>query len=237
MAASEQDGALYEGVLQCRFVGRAFADGAWAQGVGVQAFPHGQLLSGCLSRKGRKERRARRGWCTPGNVNVPGMDSAVYVVNGSRTSCNACRCALRGHLQKLASAREGQGAGGGTAHGAAGVGAAGAGAGALRIGLANAWWSQVRDRAEEDPARLEAAHNLAASLSSQGKHAEAEKMEREVLAVEKRVLGAGHPDTLTTAGNLASSLSGQGKYAEAEEMEREVLAVEKRVLGRSIPTR
>ena len=128
MAAGEQDGAHYEGVLQCHFGGRAFADGAWAQGVGVQAFPHGQLLSGCLSRKGRKERRARRGWCTPGNVNVPGMDSAVYVVNGSRTSCNACRCALRGHLQKLASAREGQGAGGGTAHGAAVGGAAFAGA-------------------------------------------------------------------------------------------------------------
>ena len=34
-------------------------------------------------------------------------------------------------------------------------------------------------------------------------------MEREVLAVRKRVLGADHPDTLSTAGNLALSLSGQ----------------------------
>ena len=166
MAAGEQDGAHYEGVLQCHFGGRAFADGAWAQGDGVQAFPRGQLLAGCLSRKGRTERRAHTGWRTHGappgtGVNVPGMDSAVYVVNGSRSSCNACRCALRGHL---ASSLSGQ---------------------------------------------------LASSLSGQGKHAEAEEMEREVLAVRKRVLGAEHPDTLTTASNLASSLSRQGKHAEA----------------------
>ena len=56
-------------------------------------------------------------------------------------------------------------------------------------------------------------------------------MEREVLAVEERVLGAEHPDTLTAAGNLAASLSRQGKHDEAEKMQREVLAVRKRVLS------
>jgi hypothetical protein len=35
-------------------------------------------------------------------------------------------------------------------------------------------------------------------------------MEREVLAVRKRVLGAEHPDTLMTAGDLAASPAGQG---------------------------
>ena len=74
--------------------------------------------------------------------------------------------------------------------------------GEMRDGLANAWWSQVRDRAEDDRERLSAAGNLAASLSRQGKYAEAEKIEREVLAVSKRVLGAEHPDTLTTASSL-----------------------------------
>jgi len=64
---------------------------------------------------------------------------------------------------------------------------------------------------------------------------EAEKIEREVLAVRKRVLGAEHPDTLTAAGNLAASLSDQGKYDEAEKIEREVLAVRKRVLGADHP--
>jgi hypothetical protein len=49
-------------------------------------------------------------------------------------------------------------------------------------GLANAWWSQVCGRAEDGEQRLDAAGNLAVSLSSQGKYDEAEKMEREVLA-------------------------------------------------------
>jgi hypothetical protein len=35
-------------------------------------------------------------------------------------------------------------------------------------------------------------------------------MEREVLAVRKRVLGANHSDTLSTAGDLAASPAGQG---------------------------
>ena len=37
--------------------------------------------------------------------------------------------------------------------------------GEMRDGLANAWWSQVCDRAEDDGERLDAAVNLAASLS------------------------------------------------------------------------
>jgi len=60
--------------------------------------------------------------------------------------------------------------------------------GEMRDGLANALWSQVCDRAEDDEERLDAAGNLAASLSDQGKYDEAEKMLREVLAVEKRVM-------------------------------------------------
>ena len=46
-------------------------------------------------------------------------------------------------------------------------------------------------------------------------------MQREVHAVEKRVLGAEHPDTLISAINLTHSLSDQGKYAEATQMQRE----------------
>jgi hypothetical protein len=49
--------------------------------------------------------------------------------------------------------------------------------------------------------------------------------------VEKRVLGAEHPDTLTSAGNLAWFLSTQGNYAEAERIQREVHGVRKHVLG------
>jgi len=52
------------------------------------------------------------------------------------------------------------------------------------------------------------AYQLAHALSGDCKLAEAEAIERELLDVQKRVLGAGHPSTLTTAGNLAYSLSG-----------------------------
>ena len=95
--------------------------------------------------------------------------------------------------------------------------------GEMRDGLANAWWSRVCDGAEDDRERLAAATNLASSLSGQGKYDEAENMQREVLAVKQRVLGAEHPDTLAAAGNLAVSLEGQEKYDEAEKMQREVL--------------
>ncbi len=58
-------------------------------------------------------------------------------------------------------------------------------------------------------------------------------IQREVLEVQKRVLGAEHPETLTSAGNLASSLIDQGMYAEMIEREavREVLLVHRRLHG------
>jgi len=107
--------------------------------------------------------------------------------------------------------------------------------GEMRGGLANEWWSRVCDRAEDDGERLSSAGNLANSLLLQGKLAEAEKMEREVLAVKTRVLGAEHLGMLATAGNLAASLSRQGKHAQAEKMQREVLAVRTRVLEADHP--
>ena len=83
--------------------------------------------------------------------------------------------------------------------------------------------------------------NLAASLSGQGKHAEAERINREVLAMYKRVLGPEHPETLMTAANLATSLSGQGnhfgqrKCAEAQLLFEAALEVQRRVLGPAHP--
>ena len=87
----------------------------------------------------------------------------------------------------------------------------------------------------EHPQTLTSANNLAMSLSNQGKYADAETIQREVLGVTKRVLGAEHPDTLTYANNLALSLLDQGKYADAETIQREVLGVRKRVLGAEHP--
>ena len=55
---------------------------------------------------------------------------------------------------------------------------------------------------------------------------ECQQMEREVLAIQKRVLGPDNTDTLTTASNLAISVSQQGKEAEAEQMLRRSLAAD-----------
>jgi hypothetical protein len=116
----------------------------------------------------------------------------------------------------------------------------------MRRGLAEAWWSRVCDESEESEERRAAASNSNLPLAvgdarhSDGRYAEAERINREVVGVERRVLGEEHPNTLTSAGNLASSLSGQGKYAEAERnqtqrIHREVLDVTRRVLGEEHP--
>ncbi|PVF91572.1 hypothetical protein CPB86DRAFT_719174 [Serendipita vermifera] len=56
-------------------------------------------------------------------------------------------------------------------------------------------------------------------------------MQREVLEVEKEILGPRHPDTVTTMHNLAFTLRDRGQLEEAEKMQREVLEVEKEILG------
>ncbi len=46
---------------------------------------------------------------------------------------------------------------------------------------------------EEHPDALTTANNLASSISRQGKYTDAERMEREVLCVMRRVLEEDHP--------------------------------------------
>lgn len=60
-------------------------------------------------------------------------------------------------------------------------------------------------------------------------------MERELLDIERRVLGPEHPDTLRTMTNLSVTLMHEGRYAEAEKMDRELLDIERRVLGPEHP--
>ncbi len=67
------------------------------------------------------------------------------------------------------------------------------------------------------------------------KHADAERIQREVLDARRRVLGEEHPNTLTAANNLAHSLSLQGKYVEAEQMFQATQGACRRVLGSAHP--
>jgi hypothetical protein len=94
---------------------------------------------------------------------------------------------------------------------------------------------QKRVKGAEHPDTLAVASNLATSLLGQGKHADAEQINREQLRVEKRVLGAEHPHMLHTACSLAKSLMLLGKYAEAEAIQCEVVGVQRRVLGPEHP--
>jgi tetratricopeptide (TPR) repeat protein len=72
---------------------------------------------------------------------------------------------------------------------------------------------------------------LAGVLGEQDELEEAEKLEREVLAVRIRLLGPEHPDTLQTEHALANNLDYAGKYSDAENLYRQILAVQRRVLG------
>ena len=61
------------------------------------------------------------------------------------------------------------------------------------------------------------------------------QMWRELIDLQRRVLGREHPSTLATINNLALSLGGQGKHTEAEQIQRELLDVRRRVLGPEHP--
>jgi hypothetical protein len=68
-----------------------------------------------------------------------------------------------------------------------------------------------------------------------GKVAEAEAIQREVLGVMRRVLGAEHPQTLQTTANWAQSLSMQDKCDEAEQIQRKLYKVYARLFGEEHP--
>ena len=67
------------------------------------------------------------------------------------------------------------------------------------------------------------------------KHAEAEEIFRELVAVQQQVLGPEHPDTLLNVGNLATSLSCQEKDDEALPIAREFYASYVKVCGPEHP--
>jgi Tetratricopeptide repeat len=50
------------------------------------------------------------------------------------------------------------------------------------------------------------------SLYYEGKYADAESEARTLLAIQERVLGLEHPDTLKTRNNLAGTLCAEGGY-------------------------
>ena len=65
--------------------------------------------------------------------------------------------------------------------------------------------------------------SAATGVRLQGKHVDAEAMDRRMLNLKGAVLGKGHSDTLAGINNLAVVLRLYGKYTEAEGMRKRAL--------------
>ncbi|HET7206381.1 MAG TPA: serine/threonine-protein kinase [Terriglobales bacterium] len=99
----------------------------------------------------------------------------------------------------------------------------------------------------EHPQTLEAMDHLEWALNKESRvseagpatrenrFAEAEKLERETLAIRRRGLGNDDPNTARSMAYLASTLRGQRRYGEAETLQRSALAIRRRVLGPEHP--
>jgi tetratricopeptide (TPR) repeat protein len=78
--------------------------------------------------------------------------------------------------------------------------------------------AQSRLSARNENAKITLLHNVGQCLHNNGQYREAEQIHRQVLELNKKVLGPEHPDTLTSMNNVATALSNQGNYHKAEEM-------------------
>jgi tetratricopeptide (TPR) repeat protein len=92
-----------------------------------------------------------------------------------------------------------------------------------------------RKSGKEDLDLTLALNNLASTLWTEGKLAEAEATYREALAMSRRLLGEKHPDIASELNNLAGVLSDEKKFEEAELFHRETLAMRRALLGNEHP--
>ena len=71
---------------------------------------------------------------------------------------------------------------------------------------------------------------------NESRYAEAEKLFRGTLDIQRRVLGPGHPEMLRSMPMLAFTLIQEGRYADAEKLLREVLDIDRRILAPNTQT-
>jgi tetratricopeptide (TPR) repeat protein len=69
----------------------------------------------------------------------------------------------------------------------------------------------------------------------QARYAEAEKADRQALAIKRKVLGEGHPDTAASYNDVAFNLNAQGKHAQAQPLFEKALAIRRQALGEDHP--
>lgn len=88
---------------------------------------------------------------------------------------------------------------------------------------------------KDEKSRMDLMWRYAMCLYADGRWDEAEIPIIQVLDMDKRVLGAEHPDTLTSMANLASTYRNQGRWDTAEELEVQVMETSKKKLGAEHP--
>ena len=103
--------------------------------------------------------------------------------------------------------------------------------GAMKLDLAEALCTRLQERPGEDDDRLLAQTTLANAHMQAGRVAEAVGLNRDILAVRRRVDGPDHQQTLLVAGNLGTTLLHQGKHSEAEVLLRDTLAGQQVAFG------
>ena len=80
---------------------------------------------------------------------------------------------------------------------------------------------------------LTAMHNLGGTLRREGRWVEAEKEQRETLALRRKVIGPENPETLKTVGELALTLSYEKKFDEARKLYAERIEILGRTQGKA----
>jgi hypothetical protein len=86
-------------------------------------------------------------------------------------------------------------------------------------------------RGPDDPDTLMSMDRLAVVYTGLGRHADARKLNEDLLAVRKAKFGSDHPVTLAGMHNLAASYAALGQHAEALKLREETLALHKTKLG------
>ncbi|MBL7261349.1 FxSxx-COOH system tetratricopeptide repeat protein [Paractinoplanes lichenicola] len=102
--------------------------------------------------------------------------------------------------------------------------------------LATSWHQQwQRTTGPDEPVVLDAANQIANSLSMLGEYEQSRRLNEDILARRQRVLGDDHPDTVRTAGCLAISLHDLGEYEQARRLHEDTLTRMQRVFGGDHP--
>ena len=96
--------------------------------------------------------------------------------------------------------------------------------------------SEKKPLGPDNPDTATNAGNLGTILIAQGKYAEAEPLEKRVLAADRKASGAGSEDVATDLNNLGTVYFHQAKYAQAEPLYTNALSIHLKLFGNEHPS-